>query len=346
MYGDPPILFLFLFYFPRSHEWIFGRDPQLDDACSLAALDALSFDADQARSAEWYDAYPPNMRRGTIPDSAVRRAASFFTPPPPLDKEDAHHARASSRAQRTLKHMDAAALSTFSAVVHAALDSARAAMMLIADIAKQEIDWQLALLRPMYAVVPPAPQSSEAADNKVGVAERWPWPRNSSKKRKRKCRAPEEEEDLLLHVPDIPPTPRKRAKLASGAYHYCAAPDRSGTPPPEGSMFEEVDDVEGEYEDDHVLPSHHHGGRLGQRLAIGGRYFPTVSERIEEESATAVGHAREEEAPEFETCRRCQSGPVMEARGAPQTGGEKHRLHRDSDLAQVRTAESNGELFD
>ena len=340
MYGDPPYFFIFIFISPRSHEWIFGRDPQLDDACSLAALDALSFDADQARSAEWYDTYPPNMRRGTIPDSAVRRAASFFTPPP-LDKEDAR----ASRAQRTLKHMDAAALSTFSAVVHAALDSARAAMTLIADIAKREIDWQLVLLRPMYAVVPPAPQSSEAADNKVGVAERW-LPRNSSKKRKRKCRAPEEEDLLLLRVPDTPPpAPRKRAKLASGAYHYCAAPDRSGTPPPEGSMFEEVDDVEGEYEDDDVLPSHRHGGRLGQRLAIGGWYFPTVSERIEEESATAVGHAREEEAPEFETCRRCQSGPVMEARGAPQTGGEKHRLHRDSDLAQVRTAESNGELF-
>lgn len=268
----------------------------MDDACSLAALGALSFDADQARAAEWYDTNVPR----TIPDSAVRRAASFFTPPP-LD-EDAP----ASRAQRTLKRMDAEALSAFSAVVYTALGSARAAMSMIADIARREIDWQLALLRPMYNTVPPgpppAPQSAAKVDADADKVVQ-PWARNFLK-RKRKCRAPEA---LLLGVPDAPPSPRKRSKLASGAY-YCTVPERSETPPPAGSRYEDADDDEGEgewgdEEDYHVVPSHHHhGGRLWRRLAIG----PPENERKEEESITAVGHAREEdsEVPEFGTCRR------------------------------------------
>ncbi|KAH9164396.1 hypothetical protein EDB89DRAFT_2017532 [Lactarius sanguifluus] len=148
----------------------------VNEACSLAALGALSFDADQARAAEWYDGYPHVPR--TIPDSATRRAASFSSPLP-LDPDERGRAR---RAQRTLKCMDAEALSAYSAVVYAALGSGRAAMSMIADIAKREIDWQLALLRPM----------------------------------KRTCRAPE-----ALRVPDAH-SPRKRSKLASGEYCYTA----------------------------------------------------------------------------------------------------------------------------
>src|ERR1700744_5377884 len=79
----------------------FWLRPQLDDACSLAALDALSFDADQARAAEWYDTYP-NVP-STIPDSAVRRAASFISPPSPLDEDGREDANgATSRAQYML----------------------------------------------------------------------------------------------------------------------------------------------------------------------------------------------------------------------------------------------------
>lgn len=255
----------------------------MDDACSLAALGALSFDAEQAATAEWYDAYP-NVPL-TIPDSAVRRVASFSTPPPPPpdeDERDLARARA-SRAQRTLERMDAAALSAFSAVVHAALGSGRAAMSMIADIAKREIDWQLALLRPMYTTVlrppdgPPAPQSAA-------------WPHNS--KRKRTCRAPE-----ALRVPDAP-SPRKRSKLASGAY-CCTFPDSPETSLPAGSRDEEVDEGGGGGEkEEEEGGDAQDGGRLWQRLAIGGRRLPSASERNEEDNTAAVGHAREE-VPEF-----------------------------------------------
>ena len=247
---------------------------KVDDACSLAALGALSFDARQARAAEWYDAYPDVPR--TIPDSAVRRAASFSTPPPPpLDELDS----ACARAQRTLRRMDAEALSAYGAVVYAALGSARAAMALIADIAMREIDWQLALLRPMYTVVlrtsPGPPAAAQSAD-KVVVQ---PEPR-SCLTRKRKCRAPEAR-------PRVPDTPRKRSKLASGAYSS-TIPERSATPPPEGSRSEEVD-KEGELGDegDHDAPNDR-GGRLCLRLTIGGRYLPQASERNKEEENTTT----------------------------------------------------------
>ncbi|KAH8980683.1 hypothetical protein EDB92DRAFT_264895 [Lactarius akahatsu] len=201
----------------------------VDDACSLAALGALSFDADQARAAEWYDGYLHVPR--TMPYSATRRAASFSSPLP-LDPDERGRAR---RAQRTLECMDAEALSAYSAVVYAALGSDRAAMTMIADIAKREIDWQLALLRPMYTVVlHPVPRQS--AVDKVAQ----PWPRDL--KRKRTCRAPE-----APRVPDVH-SPRKRSKLASGEY-CCIVPDRSEAANPAGSRNEEADVGDGEWGD-------------------------------------------------------------------------------------------------
>ena len=254
---------------------------QVDDACSLAALDALSFDADQARAAEWYVAHP-NVSYA-IPDSAVHRAASFFTPPP-LESDDACGRTAG--AQRMLRRMDAEALSAYSAVVYAALGSGRAAMSAIADIAKREIDWQLALQRPMYTVLRPAPLSAAGATAGNKVVR--PWTRNFSpapdSDRKRKRRAPEAQ-----GVPETP-SPHKRSRLASGAYH-CVVSDRSATPPPADSRNEAVDED---------APAHHRrgGGRLWERLALGLRDDPPPSELSEEQSTAAVRHAREE-APEF-----------------------------------------------
>lgn len=258
----------------------------MDDACSLAALDALSFDADQARAAEWY-VPNPNVPC-IIPDSAVRRAASFFTPPP-LESDDARGR--TTGAQRMLRHMDAEALSAYSAVVYAALGSGRAAMSAIADIAKREIDWQLALQRPMYTVLRPAPRAAAAA---VGNKVVKPWTRNFSPApdtdRKRKRRAPEAQGG----VPETP-SPHKRSRLASGAYH-CVVSDRSATPPPADSRNEAVDEGE---------PAHHRGGRrLWERPALGLRDDPLPSERSEEQSTAAVRHAREE-APEFGAVRLC-----------------------------------------
>jgi len=276
---------------------------QVDDACSLAALDALSFGADQARAAEWYNAYP-NVQH-TIPDSAVRRAASFFTPPPPPLEEggDAHaHVRA-SRAQRMLDRMDAEALSAFSAVVYTALGSSRAAMSMISDIAKREIDWQLALLRP-------APQSAAAADKVV-----QPWARNVTDSRKRKYRAP-----ALRGVPE----PRKRSRLDSGAYDRCAVSERSATPPPAGSRNDKAD--EGEREEGDDAPA----GRLSQqRLAIRRERdlpLPATSERIEEESTARVNRSLNSMVS---PCRRAsQSGRVIGLGRAPQPRGESRTATR------------------
>ncbi|KAH8977850.1 hypothetical protein EDB86DRAFT_2997916 [Lactarius hatsudake] len=240
----------------------------VDDACSLAALGALSFDADQARAAEWYDGYPHVPP--TIPDSATRRAASFSSPPP-LDADERGRAR---RAQRTLKCMDAEALSAYSAVVYAALGSGRAAMTMIADIAKREIDWQLALLRPMYTVVP-QPLPHQSAVDKVAQ----PWPRDL--KRKRTCRAPEALRVLDAH------SPRKRTKLASGEY-CCTVPDRSEATNPAGSRNEneEADEGDGDKEwgdeEDEDAPTR--GGRLWQRLA-------PASKRNEELGRVMVGRS-------------------------------------------------------
>lgn len=240
----------------------FAARPQVDDACSLAALGALSFDADQAGAAEWYDGYPHVPR--TMPYSATRRAASFSSPPP-LDPDERGRARS---AQRTLRRMDAEALSAYSAVVYAALGSGRAAMSMIADIAKREIDWQLALLRPMYTVAPrPVPQRSAAAEAAVDKVAR-PWPRDL--KRKRTCRAPEAPRVPAAH------SPRKRSKLASGE-HCCTVPDRSEATNPAGSQNEEEDedDGDGEWGDEEDEDAPTRGGRLWQRLA-------PASERNEE----------------------------------------------------------------
>ncbi|KAH9034359.1 hypothetical protein EDB83DRAFT_2525167 [Lactarius deliciosus] len=268
----------------------------VDDACSLAALGALSFDADQARAAEWYDGYPHVPR--TIPDSATRRAASFSSPLP-LARDERGRARG---AQRTLKRMDAEALSAYSAVVYAALGSGRAAMSMIADIAKREIDWQLALLRPMYTVVlHPVPQQS-AVDNAS-----QPWPQDL--KRKRTCRASE-----ALRVPDAH-SPRKRSKLASGEY-CCTVPDRSEATNAAGSRNEEVEadegDGDGEWGDEEGEDAPTRGGRLWQRLA-------PASERNEEVSSAPVEHAREE-VPEFgPAVRSCDGGEERRQRGEHRT---------------------------
>jgi len=214
----------------------------------------------------------------------------FFTPPP-LDSTDDVRGRMSG-AQRMLRRMDAGALSAYSAVVYAALGSGRAAMSAIADIAKREIDWQLALLRPMYTVVQrPAPLSAAAAENKFVHK---PWTRNifspdTVTDRKRKRRAPEAQ-----GVPETPPSPHKRSRLASGAYH-CVVSDRSATPPPADSRNEEVE------EEDSDTPAHNYrGGRLWERLALGRRDIPLPSERSEEQcTATAAVRRAREEVPEF-----------------------------------------------
>ncbi len=96
---------------------------------------ALSFDAEQANKAEWYTSYP-KVRLNALPKQAVQRAGALPKPPPPR--------RPGTGA---LKHLDARQFSAFAGVTCGAVGSGRAAMSMIADIARQEIEWQLRIMQ-------------------------------------------------------------------------------------------------------------------------------------------------------------------------------------------------------
>ena len=114
----------------------------MDDACSLATMAALSFDAEQANKAEWYASYPKVRRSATPSKQAVQRAEALPKPPPrrpPLSE---------SAGKGALKHLDAREFSAFAGVTCGAVGSGRAAMSMIADIARREIEWQLEIMQP------------------------------------------------------------------------------------------------------------------------------------------------------------------------------------------------------
>ncbi|KAI9507114.1 hypothetical protein F5148DRAFT_159889 [Russula earlei] len=121
---------------------IAAKMKHVDDACPLAALAALSFDADQVRKAEWYAGYrnlpwPPPL---ALSGDAVRRAKAF--PPPSGDADKV----TGTSWGTTMKQMDGHTFSTFSAITYSAVGSGRAAMSMIADVARREIEWQLSLM--------------------------------------------------------------------------------------------------------------------------------------------------------------------------------------------------------
>ena len=103
---------------------------------------ALSFDAEQANKAEWYASYPKVRRSATPSKQAVQRAEALAKPPPrrpPLSE---------SAGKGALKHLDAREFSAFAGVTCGAVGSGRAAMSMIADIARREIEWQLEIMQP------------------------------------------------------------------------------------------------------------------------------------------------------------------------------------------------------
>lgn len=113
----------------------------MDDACPLAALAALSFDANQLKKAEWCTAYPPVPL--ALPEHALRRAKALSPPPPPPGDAEA------GPAKSMFKQMDAQTFSAFAGITHTAVGSGRAAMFRIADIARKEVEWQLFVKQPL-----------------------------------------------------------------------------------------------------------------------------------------------------------------------------------------------------
>lgn len=124
----------------------------MDDACSLATMAALSFDAEQANKAEWYASYPKVRLDALPPKQAFQRAGTLPKPP------------SSPRRPGTgaLKHLDARAFSAFAGVTCGAVGSGRAAMSMIADIARQEIEWQLRVMQPSLSVLHDIDVNSDA----------------------------------------------------------------------------------------------------------------------------------------------------------------------------------------
>ncbi|KAH9983377.1 hypothetical protein BJV74DRAFT_886819 [Russula compacta] len=230
---------------------IAAKMDHVDDACPLAVLMALSFDADQAKKAEWYDAYP-KMPPLALPEYAVRRARAF-PPPPPADadvdaNDDASTSTNRTRStnwSRTMERMNARTFSAFAAITSGAVGSAIAVMEAIADIARDEIDWQIYIMQPLSAhTAAPAPRHHHQHYNHLsGGSARTCGSRASTTRtqmpaagaavtasathhdqrpgKRRRSPVPAAAEDEVLAGDTHPAPPEKRARRGSQSQGYC-----------------------------------------------------------------------------------------------------------------------------
>jgi len=204
---DPEAIFA---YFQRyglsSTGLIVSRMDHVDDACSFGTIAALSFDADQARKAEWYTAYP-KIPPLALSEDAVRRAEAFPPPRPPPRDGDCY----AGLGTGVTKHMGPYTFSAYADITSGAVGSGRASMSMIADVVKGELDWQLFVMQPSSSVT-----ATTALRRAV--------------KRKRSLR--EEEADAEVEAPDsyrphLPLQKRARRGPASSRNYlddFCAAP--------------------------------------------------------------------------------------------------------------------------
>ena len=105
----------------------------------------------------------------TRSDQAVRRAKEFPPPPPSPDASDY-----SGPVKAMLKLMDAQAFSTFAVITSGNIGGLRAAMSMIANIVRVEIDWQLLLMQPLSSL-------NAAVTSACSPASEQPRPQNSSR---------------------------------------------------------------------------------------------------------------------------------------------------------------------
>jgi hypothetical protein len=156
------------FHFP-FRLWAHARArEQVDDACPLATMAALSLDAKQARKAEWYTAYPKVRPNGRPKHDAIRRRAKAL-PSLPLHEGDSSRAGAGAGA---LRHLGAREFSAFAAITCSAVGSGRATMSMIADVARQELRWQLHVMQPLCIGLPiPTPTPIDDGDEDKAAAD-------------------------------------------------------------------------------------------------------------------------------------------------------------------------------
>ena len=209
----------------------------MDDACPFAALAALSFDEHQLKKAEWYTEYPQVPL--TRSDHVLQRAKELPPPPPSPDTPDY-----SGPVKAMLKLMDAQAFSIFAAITCGNLGGLEAAMSMISNIVRVEIDWQLFLMHPLSplntiatsarstALEQPCPQTgsrsnipaSDPAPVRVGAnvvvpgtrGQRDPQ-RHLGKRRRSMAEVFEAETEAERQPPRSPP--KKRVKRGSSRGH-------------------------------------------------------------------------------------------------------------------------------
>jgi len=139
---------------------------QVDDACPLAALAALSLDDNQLKKAEWYTGYPQVSLAPS--DRALRRAKK--APPPSSSDDDATDY--AGPVKTMLKLMNAQEFSAFAAIAHGGgVGATGTAISMIADIVRVEMDWQLYLMRPLSSPPPPTTGRAVVASTRPAASE-------------------------------------------------------------------------------------------------------------------------------------------------------------------------------
>ncbi|TFY82534.1 hypothetical protein EWM64_g1479, partial [Hericium alpestre] len=99
-----------------------------DEACPLAALDAIAFNQQQARNAEWYNTYP--HMNAKLPDTAVRRARTVQRP---------QKFSSPQRSYNIAKVVSSETYSMIGAILYGGLGRAKAEMDVIDEIVERAI---------------------------------------------------------------------------------------------------------------------------------------------------------------------------------------------------------------
>jgi hypothetical protein len=242
-----------------------ARIPQVDDACPLATMAALSFDAKQAQKAEWYTEYP-KVRLSALPkhDAVVRRRAKALPPPPslPLHNKDA------GMGQGILRHLNAREFSAFAAITCGAIGSDRAAMSMISDVALKELRWQFHVMQPQ-CIGFPMPIDLGEDDKTAADSERRRGSPISASRVRTRALSPElvaSSPEMAAHVPAAHLDIRRdhmagKKRKRSATTELAEAPDSPTPPPPE----KRAKRGSGTQNRGHFEPHLYHRGRSDRR---------------------------------------------------------------------------------
>jgi hypothetical protein len=277
---------------------------QVDDACPLATMAALSFNAKQAQKAEWYTDYPKVRLTGSaLPkhDAVVRRRAKALPPPPPPpllalhNNEDDDPRAVQGTGTGILRHLNAREFSAFAAITCGAIGSDRAAMSMISDVALKELKWQLHVMQPQRIGFPlPKPMPIVLGEEDKAAAESERRRSSSSPISASRVRTRALSPELVASSPgmaadvQVPATHldirrdhmagKKRKRSATT--EVAEAPDSPTPPPPQ----KRVKRGSGTQNRGHFEPHLYHRGRSDRRGTRSTRNNRNNAQHHEEES--------------------------------------------------------------